>query len=297
MISNTLDTDANSIAFLNKDTTDQRRQEIVKLFLALTVPDITNRWINYFKIENKDREKFWEKVIGLPAELKTEFINSARHLTNNEKIDLHSKTPEKYRDILAKEIIPKIGPKSAKKPLIAVIAAYLVFLLAINIMFLLPIMTADIPKDENLIITSMNNTVAVIPSNHIVSYNFGTMKGETMDIDTHFVFLVVLAGSLGALIHGLAKLSHNTWDGIVKQREALWYLSRPFLGAALAIAVYAVFRGGLLTTSNVEILNPYGMAAISIIVGLSTKQVTEKLKDMLDSVFPTKKPEEEPEVK
>ena len=284
--------------FLKDETKNVKREEIVADFLKKDIPTITNRWNKYFEIDNSDRKKFWEKITGLKKESTAEFINSARYLTNNEKIDLYNKTPEKYRDILAEEIIPKIGPKSANKPLIAVIAIYLVFLLAINIMFILPIMTADIPKDENLTITSMNNTVAIIPSNHIVSYSFGVMKEKTMDIDTHFIFLVVLAGSLGALIHGLAKLAHNTWDGIVKQREALWYLSRPFLGAALAIAVYAVFRGGLLTTSNVEILNPYGMAAISIIVGLSTKQVTEKLKDMLDAVFPTKKPEEQqPEAK
>ena len=285
-----MDNLANSIEFLNENTTVERREEIITAFIGLPVQLIISRWKEYFDVDNKYREKFWEKLDGVQS--KIEFINTARHLTNTQKIDVYNKTPEKYKDVFAKEIIPKIGAKPARKPLIAIIAAYLIFLLAINAMLLLPIITADIPKAENLIITSMNNTVALIPSDHIVSYDFGVMKEKSYDIDIHFIFLVVLSGSMGALIHGLAKLSHNTWDGIVKQREALWYISRPFLGAVLAITVYAVFRGGLLTTSDVEILNPYGMAAIAIIVGLSTKQVTEKLKDMLDSVFPTKKADE-----
>lgn len=165
-----------------------------------------------------------------------------------------------------------------------------------NLVFLWPAVTIDIPVEENIRIynmTSINITSVQITQslNYTVSYDFWPFEENSYDIDTHFVFLVFLGGSIGALIHGLAKLSQNTQEGIVRQRDVLWYVGRPFLGAALAIAVYMILRGGLLTSTNLEVLNPYGIVGLSIIVGLSTKQVTQKLKDMLDAVFPTKKAE------
>ena len=283
-----MDTDDKVKEFLKDDTTNERREVIIEDFLKTDVSTKITCWNKYFGIENKDRIKFWEKLNTLKKEPKDNFLKSVSYLTNNEKMDLYSKTPEKFRDVLANEMIPKLATKPAKKSLISVIAIYLVFFMVINLIFLLPIVTSDIPKEENIVIVNMTSQVALNPSNHTVTYNFGILDGKSFDIDTHFIFLVFLAGSLGALIHGLAKLSQNARDGLVKQRDALWYLSRPFLGAALAIAVYMVFRGGLLTTSNIEILNPYGIAALSIITGLSTKQVTQKLKDLLESVFPTK---------
>ena len=255
-----MDTDDKVKEFLKDDTTNERREVIIEDFLKTDVSTKITCWNKYFGIENKDRIKFWEKLNTLKKEPKDNFLKSVSYLTNNEKMDLYSKTPEKFRDVF----------------------------MVINLIFLLPIVTSDIPKEENIVIVNMTSQVALNPSNHTVTYNFGILDGKSFDIDTHFIFLVFLAGSLGALIHGLAKLSQNARDGLVKQRDALWYLSRPFLGAALAIAVYMVFRGGLLTTSNIEILNPYGIAALSIITGLSTKQVTQKLKDLLESVFPTK---------
>ena len=283
-----MDTDDKVKEFLKDDTTNERREVIIEDFLKTDVSTKITCWNKYFGIENKDRIKFWEKLNTLKKEPKDNFLKSVSYLTNNEKMDLYSKTPEKFRDVLANEMIPKLATKPAKKSLISVIAIYLVFFMVINLIFLLPIVTSDIPKEENIVIVNMTSQVALNPSNHTVTYNFGILDGKSFDIDTHFIFLVFLAGSLGALIHGLAKLSQNARDGLVKQRDALCYLSRPFLGAALAIAVYMVFRGGLLTTSNIEILNPYGIAALSIITGLSTKQVTQKLKDLLESVFPTK---------
>ncbi len=285
--------------FLESDK-NEGEKIIVEFNKNVKVEDKEKRWNIYFDIENKDRVKFWEKLNELEKDTINDFLKSARHLANNEKIDLYNKTPEKFRDALSKILVPKFPSKPAKKagkPLIAIITIYLISLIVINLVFLLPVVTTDIPKEENLVIVNMTSQVALNPSNQTVTYNFGALEGESYDIDAHFIFLVISAGSLGALIHGLAKISQNTQDGTVNQRDALWYFSRPFLGASLAIAVYMVLRGGLLTTSNIEILNPYGIAALSIIVGLSTKQVTQKLKDLLESVFPTKNTEAPTEAK
>lgn len=198
---------------------------------------------------------------------------------------------DKFRSTLSEYITLDLPSKRAKKPLIALLSSYFLIFMAINLVFLIPIITADIPEDENIQIYNMSKQVALVPSNHTVTYNFGVMDRKSFDVDTHFIVLVLLVGSLGSLIHGIAKLSQNTQDGLVKQRDSLWYISRPFLGATLAIVVYMVFRGGLLITSDIQILNPYGVAALALLADISTKQVTQKLKDMLESVLPTKSQE------
>ncbi len=174
------------------------------------------------------------------------------------------------------------------------IAIYLIISITLIMVVLWPTVTIDIPVEENIRIVNMTSGTITQSSSYIVSYDFWPFnenEKNAYDVGTHFVFLVILGGSLGALIHGLAKISQNTQEGIVRQRDVLWYVSRPFLGAALSIAVYMIFRGGLLTTTNLEVLSPYGIVGLSIIVGLSTQQVTQKLKDMLNAVFPTKKVE------
>jgi hypothetical protein len=61
----------------------------------------------------------------------------------------------------------------------------------------------------------------------------------------------------------------------------------PLQSKYLALAVYFLFRGGLITNGSVEMLNPYGIAAISILVGLGTRQITRKLGDVLNTFMNT----------
>lgn len=161
------------------------------------------------------------------------------------------------------------------KGIIAALAAYLLIFISITSFLLeefIPIELKD--KDGNF-----------VPSIRYVIPQIGLDKN--VDVSTHFIVLVILGGALGGTIHGLAKLAVNTRDGTVKKRDALWHVSRPFLGVALAITVYVAIRGGIITTVGVEALNPYGITAISILVGLSSEIVTQKLKEVLVALFPT----------
>lgn len=69
-----------------------------------------------------------------------------------------------------------------------------------------------------------------------------------------------------------------------------WYVLRPFIGMALALVFYFAIRGGLLLVAGVadtKSLNPYGIAAISGLVGMFSKQATDKLSDVFTTLFKT----------
>jgi hypothetical protein len=61
---------------------------------------------------------------------------------------------------------------------------------------------------------------------------------------------------------------------------------------------YLVLRGGLIVpslpsgraTDTTLLLNPYGIAAISALAGMFSKQATDKLREIFDTLFRTREP-------
>jgi hypothetical protein len=55
---------------------------------------------------------------------------------------------------------------------------------------------------------------------------------------------------------------------------------------ALALVFYFVIRGGFLTTSGgAKDINPYGIAALAGLVGMFSKQATDKLSEVFSTLF------------
>jgi hypothetical protein len=81
--------------------------------------------------------------------------------------------------------------------------------------------------------------------------------------------------------------------GKLERSYAIWYVTRPPIGAALAVAVYMLLRGTLLNTfvsggteqTGQSFINDYGVAGLSVLVGLMTPQMTQKLRDVFDAFF------------
>jgi hypothetical protein len=65
-----------------------------------------------------------------------------------------------------------------------------------------------------------------------------------------------------------------------------WYLLRVFVGSALALLFYFAVRGGFFGADTPEnSINPYGIAALAGLVGLFSKQATDKLRELFDTLF------------
>jgi hypothetical protein len=77
-----------------------------------------------------------------------------------------------------------------------------------------------------------------------------------------------------------------------------WLVLRTPVGIALALLFYLVLRGGLIVpslpsgraTDTTLLLNPYGIAAISALAGMFSKQATDKLREIFDTLFRTREP-------
>ena len=115
-------------------------------------------------------------------------------------------------------------------------------------------------------------------------------------INTLLLMLVGVAGFLGNMIH--ISTSFTTFIGAGKFRKSwiLWYFVKPFTAAALAIAIYFVFRGGFLNMSDDSSnINVYGLMTISLLSGLFTDRATLKLKEIFDVMFRASPQDERPD--
>lgn len=104
--------------------------------------------------------------------------------------------------------------------------------------------------------------------------------------EDRLLMIVLLAGALGSLIHGL-----RSFVFYVGSRRAVWswsayYIALPFIGAGLAFIFYLVIRGGFFSTgATVENTSPVGFAAVAALIGMFTEQAVQKLRKISDSVL------------
>lgn len=102
------------------------------------------------------------------------------------------------------------------------------------------------------------------------------------------ILIVILSSLLGSYVHVTTSFVSFVGNGKFTKSWIWWYILRVFVGMSLAIIFYFLIRGGLLTVNSPDgNLSPFGVAAISGLVGLSSKQATDKLRDLFDNLFKT----------
>lgn len=175
---------------------------------------------------------------------------------------------------------------------------------------LLPIVTVFGPyntpgKVENSSVTQRNdngtsiiNTTSISikgNNNDTIQYYKVTVKTtlipSALAREKALLGLALLFGAVGACVHAVSSLV--MWQGKNKFERSFvpWYVTKPIIGAALAAGIYFLLRSTLLTTvsgspiSGIAAINEYGVAGISLLVGLMTSQMTQKLRDVFDSMF------------
>lgn len=104
--------------------------------------------------------------------------------------------------------------------------------------------------------------------------------------DERLILLVMIAGILGAFVHGATSLADFIGNNNFNRNWTWFYLLRPVIGMTLALVFYFVIRGGFLTTSGgAKDINPYGIAALAGLVGMFSKQATDKLSEVFSTLF------------
>jgi hypothetical protein len=112
-------------------------------------------------------------------------------------------------------------------------------------------------------------------------------------IETRYLLISAVAGALGSYIHLATSFADFLGNRRLSTCWAWWYILRPFIGMALALVMYFVIRGGLISgNAAAQNLSPYGVAAIAGLAGMFSKQATDKLREVFDNLFRVEKPPE-----
>jgi hypothetical protein len=118
-----------------------------------------------------------------------------------------------------------------------------------------------------------------------VSVLFGRLS---MPRDTDLLLLALIFGALGSFLH-LAK-SFATFAGnrALVASWAWWYGLQPLVGMALSVVFYVVIRGSFFASgASPAMVSPYGIAGVSGLVGMFSKQATDKLNEIFSTLFQT----------
>jgi hypothetical protein len=108
-----------------------------------------------------------------------------------------------------------------------------------------------------------------------------------LGVESRLLLLVMTLGATGSFIHAATSFSDFVGNQKLTRNWFWWYGLRPFIGAALALIVYLAIRGGLLGANATGDLNLFGVAALAGLVGMFTKQATDKLNEVFTNLFRT----------
>jgi hypothetical protein len=105
------------------------------------------------------------------------------------------------------------------------------------------------------------------------------------------------AGIGSSLATMLAYLEHASEKKDFDVAYVPWYIARPLMGMLLGLIFYFLLREGLLAVvtnnSTPESLSEAGLVGIGALVGLFSKEAIEKLRELFNTLFSTRKNVEE----
>jgi hypothetical protein len=119
---------------------------------------------------------------------------------------------------------------------------------------------------------------------------FGTSEAPIfLSSEPRLILIVMLAGAFGSYVHAATSFVTYVGNRTLRASWTWWYLLRPVLGMVLAVIFYFVVRGGLLSAgAAASEVSPFGIAAVAGLVGMFSKQATDKLQEVFDNLFRTK---------
>ena len=107
--------------------------------------------------------------------------------------------------------------------------------------------------------------------------------------DVALLLLVMICSGLGSFVHAATSFASYVGNRRMYASWTWWYLLRTGIGTALALLVYFLLRGGLFSGgADGSAANPYGFAGIAGLCGLFSKQATDKLREVFDTILSTK---------
>ncbi len=120
----------------------------------------------------------------------------------------------------------------------------------------------------------------------------GGIIGLNMPFQLRMILLVLLGGALGSYIHVATSYSYYIGFNKFDMDWFWWYLLRIPMGAVLALIFLMLIQGGMFTVPDSGSgSEPLTLIGLSALVGMFSRQATEKLKEVFDIIFKTRESE------
>jgi hypothetical protein len=117
------------------------------------------------------------------------------------------------------------------------------------------------------------------------------LKTTDIDQDERLFWTAVIFGAIGSYIHVAASFSDYVGNRRLMVSWIWWFVLRTPIGIALAVVFYAAIRAGFLTgnagDASTNVVNPFGIAAMSAMAGMFSKQAADKLNEVFTTLFKT----------
>lgn len=173
-----------------------------------------------------------------------------------------------------------------------VLAFWFIFLGVTSIWLLFDLWPTEISKSSA---DSSRDTTAVVRVPVLSSLHVDSLRQRsyqlwrsTLNNEQTFFLIAFMAGVLGGAAHGLSSLMDFRGNRRLFRSWTLWYFGQPILGGMMAVIFYIAVRAGLISSSaDVNVFSPFGIAAISALVGLFTDAATIKLAEVFKTIFAT----------
>ncbi|MGA1997663.1 MAG: hypothetical protein ABSH45_17980 [Bryobacteraceae bacterium] len=102
------------------------------------------------------------------------------------------------------------------------------------------------------------------------------------------LMLAMVFGGLGSLLHAARSFAGFAGNRTLVASWAWWYALQPLTGVTLALLFYALVRGGLFSPgAGAGAVSPHGVAALSGLAGMFSKQAADKLSEVFSTLFET----------
>ncbi|MGO8905515.1 MAG: hypothetical protein ACLQMH_07830 [Solirubrobacteraceae bacterium] len=133
--------------------------------------------------------------------------------------------------------------------------------------------------------TTTTGNAASSATTHTVRLFFAAVS-VTVTPGTALLLLVIIVGALGSLIQAATSFGDFVGNRRFYSSWVVWYLLRLVVGVLLALLLYFALRGGFFSgNSQSASVNPYGIAALAGLAGLFSKQATDKLREVFETMF------------
>jgi len=117
----------------------------------------------------------------------------------------------------------------------------------------------------------------------------GSRVDAATDPDARLILIAALSALLGSFVHSATSFATYLGNHKLLRAWVGWYVLRPVIGMALGLVFYFLLRAGLVTTESASAVNEFGVAAVSALAGMFSKQAADKLEEVFDGVLASPK--------